>query len=71
MGGSGSGGTASGGGIDVSQTLADGKADKVDPELIAAAEEITKLIREKNLQDKVSVSIQERGVVVGLMNTVS
>ena len=70
MGGSGSGGTASGGGIDVSQTLADGKADKVDPELIAAAEEITKLIREKNLQDKVSVSIQERGVVVGLMNTV-
>mgnify|MGYP000979121807 CR=1 FL=1 len=59
IGGSGSGGTASGGGIDV-----------IDPELIAAAEEITKLIREKNLQDKVSVSIQERGVVVGLMNTV-
>ena len=70
MGGSGSGGTASGGGIDVSQALADGKADQVDPELVAAAEEITKLIREKNLQDKVSVSIQERGVVVGLMNTV-
>ncbi len=70
MGGSGSGGTASGGGIDVSQALADGKSDKVDPELVAAAEEITKLIREKNLQDKVSVSIQERGVVVGLMNTV-
>jgi len=70
VGGSGSGGTASGGGIDVSQALADGESDKVDPELIAAAEEITKLIREKNLQDKVSVSIQERGVVVGLMNTV-
>jgi chemotaxis protein MotB len=70
MGGSGSGGTASGGGIDVSQALADGKSDQVDPELVAAAEEITKLIREKNLQDKVSVSIQERGVVVGLMNTV-
>ncbi len=70
QGGTGSGGTASGGGIDVSQALADGKSDKVDPELIAAAEEITKLIREKNLQDKVNVSIQERGVVVGLMNTV-
>jgi chemotaxis protein MotB len=70
MGGSGSGGTASGGGIDVSQALADGQSDKVDPELVAAAEEITKLIKEKNLQDKVSVSIQERGVVVGLMNTV-
>jgi len=70
MGGSGSGGTASGGGIDVTQALADGQSDKIDPELIAAAEEITKLIKEKNLQDKVSVSIQERGVVVGLMNTV-
>lgn len=70
LGGAGSGGTASGGGIDVSQALADGKSDKIDPELIAAAEEITKLIREKNLQDRVSVSIQERGVVVGLMNTV-
>ena len=68
--GMGSGGTASGGGIDVSQAIADGKSDMVDPELVAAAEEITKLIREKNLQDKVSVSIQERGVVVGLMNTV-
>ncbi|HYE67898.1 MAG TPA: flagellar motor protein MotB [Anaerovoracaceae bacterium] len=70
LGGTGSGGTASGGGIDVSQALSDGESDKIDPELIAAAEEITKLIREKNLQDKVSVSIQERGVVVGLMNTV-
>ncbi len=70
LGGTGSGGTASGGGIDVSQALADGESDKIDPELVAAAEEITKLIREKNLQDKVSVSIQERGVVVGLMNTV-
>lgn len=70
MGGSGSGGTASGGGIDVTQAVADGKTDKVDPELVAAAEQISKLIKEKNLQDKVSVSIQERGVVVGLMNTV-
>lgn len=70
MGGTGSGGTSSGGGIDVSQALADGESDQIDPELIAAAEEITKLIREKNLQDKVSVSISERGVVVGLMNTV-
>ena len=70
MGGTGAGGTASGGGIDVSQAMADGKTDKIDPKLIAAAEQINKLIREKNLQDKVSVSIQERGVVVGLMNTV-
>lgn len=68
--GSGSDGTASGGGIDVSHAITDGSADKVDPKLVAAAEEITKLIKEKNLQDKVSVSIQERGVVVGLMNTV-
>ncbi|MDD2190487.1 MAG: flagellar motor protein MotB [Eubacteriales bacterium] len=69
-GGTGSGGTSSGSGIDVTQELADGLADKIDPKLIAAAEEITKLIREKNLQDKVSVSVQERGVVVGVMNTV-
>jgi chemotaxis protein MotB len=69
-GGTGAGGTASGGGIDVTKAVADGKTDKVDPELVAAAEEISKLIKEKNLQDKVSVSIQERGVVVGLMNTV-
>ena len=68
-GGSGAG-TASGSGIDISQALTDGQSDKVDPELIAAAEEINKLINEKNLQDKVSVSVQERGVVVGLMNTV-
>lgn len=70
LGGAGSGGTASGGGIDLSAALEEGESDKMDPELIAAAEEIKKLIREKNLQDKVSVSVQERGVVVGLMNTV-
>lgn len=70
LGGTGSGGTSSGGGIDLAQVLADGENDRVDPKLIAAAEEIKKLIKEKNLQDKVSVSVQERGVVVGLMNTV-
>lgn len=64
------GGIASGAGISLEDILAEGKNDQIDPELIAAAAEITKLIREKNLQDRVSVSLQERGVVVGLMNTV-
>lgn len=70
--GSGESGTASGegssGGLDMTQP--EGDTDQIDPELIAAAEEIKKLIKEKNLEDKVSVKIHERGVVVGLMNTV-
>lgn len=70
LGGAGSGGTASGGGIDISKALEDLESNKVDPELMAAAEEIKKLLKEKGLEDKVSVSVQERGVVVGLMNTV-
>lgn len=77
LGGTGSGGSStSGGGISQSaadalaQAAADGKTDKVDPELVAAAEKIQQLLNEKGLQDKVSVSIKERGVVVGLMNTV-
>ncbi len=67
--GAGSGGNASGSGIDVMDAIAAGQ-DQADPELVAAAEQIKKLIKEKNLQDRVSVSVQERGVVVGLMNTV-
>jgi chemotaxis protein MotB len=55
-------------GLDINQSEDD--TGQIDPELIAAAEEIRKLIKEKNLQDKVSVKIHERGVVVGLMNTV-
>ena len=55
---------------DLTEALADGSTDKLDPELVAAAEEIQNLIRQSGLQDKVSVSVQERGVVVGLMNTV-
>lgn len=70
LGGISSGGITSGAGINLEDLIAEGENNKIDPELIAAAEEITKLIREKNLQDRVSVSIQERGVVVGLMNTV-
>lgn len=70
FGGSGSGGAASGGGIDISKALEDLESNKFDPELVAAAEEIKKLLKEKGLEDKVSVSVQERGVVVGLMNTV-
>lgn len=74
-GGTGAGGNASGGGIsaeEMAAALEEAKEENqnIDPELIAAAEEIKKLIKEKNLQDKVSVSVQERGVVVGLMNTV-
>ncbi|MDF3000996.1 MAG: putative chemotaxis protein, partial [Bacillota bacterium] len=64
-----------GGGEDLSidelnEALADGSTDKLDPELVAAAEEIQNLIRQNGLEDKVSVSVQERGVVVGLMNTI-
>ncbi|MBP6492566.1 MAG: OmpA family protein [Clostridia bacterium] len=81
LGGTDSGGQSSGGGINTSEAAlaaaaaaaaaaADGKTDKIDPELMAAAAEIEKMIKEKGLQDKVSVSVQERGVVVGLMNTV-
>ena len=76
LGGTDSGGQSSGGGISTSPAAAaatasaDGKTDKVDPKLVAAAEKIQKLLKEKGLQDKVSVSVQERGVVVGLMNTV-
>ncbi len=68
-GGSGDNNAASGGGIEL-MPGSDGDPDDIDPELAAAAEEIRKLIREKNLQDKVSVKIHERGVIVGLMNTV-
>lgn len=76
--GTGSGGSStSGGGIDqatadalAAQLAADGKTDKVDPKLVAAAQQIQQLVNEKGLQDKVSVSVKERGVVVGLMNTV-
>jgi chemotaxis protein MotB len=74
LGGTGSGvSSTSGGGIDQAAAdalAADGKTEKVDPKLIAAAQQIQKLLNEKGLQDKVSVSIKERGVVVGLMNTV-
>ncbi|HML36687.1 MAG TPA: flagellar motor protein MotB [Bacillota bacterium] len=66
----GSSGQASSAGIQVSVSPTDGKTEKVDPALVAAADKIMELIKEKNLQDKVSVSIEERGVVVGLMNTV-
>lgn len=45
-------------------------ADIKDPELQKAYEEIKKLVKEKGLESKVSVGIHERGVVVGLMNTV-
>ncbi len=69
-GGSGGGGASSSSGIDISKALEDLESNQVDPELEAAAEEIKELLREKGLQDKVSVSVQERGVVVGLMNTV-
>lgn len=78
FGGTGSGGTGSGGGINLENAISEteakaeseGKTNKMDPELLAAAEKIRQLLKEKGLQDKVSVSIQERGVVVGLMNTV-
>ena len=62
-----------GGGINsdaLTQALANGTTDKVDPELVAAAGKIQQLLKEKGLSDKVTVSVQERGVVVGLMNTV-
>lgn len=71
--GTGGGGSGEGGGISIdelTESLADGSTDKIDPELIAAAQEIQNLVRQNGLQDKVSVSVQERGVVVGLMNTV-
>jgi chemotaxis protein MotB len=68
--GSASGGITTGGGLQIHVSPTDGDSDKVDPELVAAAEKIMELINEKNLQDRVSVSIEERGVVVGLMNTV-
>lgn len=55
---------------DLADILADGLTGNADPALIVAAQEIQTLIDEKGLQDKVSVSIQERGVVVSLMNTV-
>ncbi|QOX62929.1 OmpA family protein [Anoxybacterium hadale] len=55
---------------DLAEALSDGSTDKLDPELVAAAEEIQNLIRQNGLEDKVSVSVQERGVVVGLMNTI-
>lgn len=75
FGGSGGSGGAGAGSGDVTgdgsmDSQSDGDSDSIDPELIAAAEEIRKLIIEKNLQDRVSVKIHERGVVVGLMNTV-
>lgn len=66
----GASGQTSGAGVQVSVSPTDGETDKVDPELVAAANQIMELIKEKNLQDKVSVNIDERGVVVGLMNTV-
>jgi chemotaxis protein MotB len=72
--GTGGGGSGEGGGdisIDeLTESLAEGSTEKIDPELVAAAQEIQNLIRQNGLQDKVSVSVQERGVVVGLMNTV-
>ena len=55
---------------ELAAALAEGTTNKLDPELVAAAEEIQQLINQNGLQDKVSVSVQERGVVVGLMNTV-
>ena len=76
FGGGGDSSNTSGGGIDtaaadaLAAAAAEGQTNKIDPELAAAAEEIQKLLKEKGLQDKVSVSVQERGVVVGLMNTV-
>ncbi len=77
FGGTGSGGSStSGSGIDqasadqLAQALADASSDTVDPKLAAAALEIQNLIKDKGLEDKVSVSVQERGVIVGLMNTV-
>lgn len=70
LGGGGGSDTASGGGIDVAVTISDDRSGTIDPELISAAEQITKLLKERNLLNKVSVTIQERGVVVGLMNTV-
>jgi len=48
----------------------DQAADVMDPKLVAAYEQIKKLLKEKGLESQVSVGIQERGVVVGLMNTV-
>ncbi|MEL7654628.1 MAG: flagellar motor protein MotB [Bacillota bacterium] len=77
LGGTGSGGSStSGGGIDqatvdqLAAAVSDGETDKVDPKLVAAAQQIQQLLKEKGLEDKVSVSVKERGVVVGLMNTV-
>lgn len=69
-GGTANGGITSGGGIEIHIAESEGDEDLIDPELVAAAEKIVELIKEKNLQDKVSVSLEERGVVVGLMNTV-
>lgn len=44
--------------------------DVIDPELQAAAEQIRRLLQEHGLESRVSVDIKERGVVIGLMNTV-
>ena len=54
----------------LAQALANDENSDIDPRLIAAAEEIQQLLKEKGLEDKVSVSVQERGVVVGLLNTI-
>lgn len=44
--------------------------DIIDPELQAAADQIKQLLEEHGLESSVSVNVRERGVVIGLMNTV-
>jgi chemotaxis protein MotB len=44
--------------------------EQLDPGLLAAAEDMKRLLKEKGLEGKVSVNIRERGVVIGLLNTV-
>lgn len=61
----GSGTDTSGVGVDSSDYM-----EQLDPELLAAAENIKRLLKERGLEGKVSVSTRERGVVIGLMNTV-
>lgn len=71
--------TSRGGGSDIDsssgtsievQAPAKGKIDNGDPELVAATEELQYILEEKGLNEEVSVSIRERGIVVSLTNTI-
>lgn len=55
---------------ELTEILAGELNGQTNSSLVVAAKEIQSLIEEKGLQDKVSVNIQERGIVVSLMNTI-